>query len=110
MANDSQEALEIQHVSKRKTKVVVSEAWALEYPHHGRPAILNEYSLVTLNARPDGHWFARAMARFMDSGLVKANKIIPVGYSASTGVVILATKGMDLQNISILILVEPGAL
>ncbi|KAF7360387.1 Alpha/beta-hydrolase [Mycena venus] len=98
---------QIQHVCKRRTKVVVSEAWALEYPDHGRAVILNEHALVAPNAKPDAHWFARAISRFMNSGLVNVDAIISVGYSDSTSVIISATKGMDLKNLPMLILVEP---
>ncbi|KAJ7185663.1 alpha/beta-hydrolase [Mycena filopes] len=81
---------EIQHRAGTGIDIAISEAWALEYPHHGLAAIVNEDALLN---RPQGI----------------ADMIIPVGYSASTCVIILTTSGMDLNRLPypMMILVEP---
>ncbi|KAJ6511412.1 alpha/beta-hydrolase [Mycena vitilis] len=93
----------------RVTDITISEAWALEYPNHGRAAIINEHALLKRPQGTGAYVFARAVGRFMSSGLIKADALIPVGYSASTCVMILTTCGMDLHNLPypMMILVEP---
>ncbi|KAJ6511479.1 alpha/beta-hydrolase [Mycena vitilis] len=100
---------DIQDASSTVPDVAISEAWALEYPNHGRAAIINEYALLNRPQGAGAHVFARAVLRFMSSGLVKADTLIPVGYSASTCVMILTTCGMDLNKLPypMMILVEP---
>ncbi|KAJ6511533.1 alpha/beta-hydrolase [Mycena vitilis] len=100
---------DIQQADSRGTDLVISEAWALEYPNHGRAAIINDHALLKRPQGADGQVCARAVLRFMNSGLVKADALIPVGYSASTCVMILTTSGMDLNKLPypMMILVEP---
>ncbi|KAK7044655.1 hypothetical protein R3P38DRAFT_3176899 [Favolaschia claudopus] len=98
---------EIQHICKRRTKTLVSEAWALELPNHESAAIIGD-GPVAFDATPDASsWLARALRRFVCSNITSVDIIIPVGYADSCPALVLATVGMDLHRHPMIILVEP---
>jgi len=106
----------IEHLFKLQesttNRLRVGEVWSSDSPNHGEAAVINEEALLKRPQGISGYLWAHAIQTLLNSGLIVGKKIIGVGHSAGSTIMILSTTGYLLDRLpySAMILVEPGSM
>ncbi|KAJ7611431.1 Alpha/beta hydrolase fold-1 [Mycena polygramma] len=86
----------------------ILEAWSVDWQSHGEAAIINEAALSNRPGVSVDEW-AEAVAAFIKSPYLRGHRLVPVGHSAGSSVMLLATQYLLLNSLPFagMIMVEP---
>ncbi|KAF8199250.1 Alpha/beta hydrolase fold-1 [Mycena galopus ATCC 62051] len=86
----------------------IRDAWSVDWQSHGEGAVVNEAALSDHPGVSVVEW-AKAIATFIKSSHLRGRRIVVVGHSAGSSVVLLATQNLLTQSLPFvgMIIVEP---